>query len=42
MVEEIRGKGLGFFAVCAEPQRFVDQFMKDLNLDFTVSCFFVF
>ena len=42
MVEEIRGKGLGFFAVCAEPQSAVDQFMKDLNLDFTVSVFLLF
>ncbi len=37
MIEQIRGKGVELIAVCAQPQEPVDQFMKDLNLEFTVS-----
>ena len=37
MIEDIKGKGVGFFAVCAEPQAPVDQIMNEYNLGFTVS-----
>ena len=36
MIEDIKGKGVGFFAVCAEPQAPVDKMMKDHDLGFTV------
>jgi peroxiredoxin len=36
LFEELQGKKVGIFGVCAQPQRFVDQTMKDWGLKFTV------
>ena len=37
LFEELQGKKVGVFGVCAEPQKLVDQTMKDWGLKFTVS-----
>ena len=35
--EELQGKKVGIFAVCAQPQASVDKAMKEWGLKFTVS-----
>lgn len=36
LFEELQGKRVGIFGVSAEPQRFVDQAMKEWGLKFMV------
>ena len=36
-MDEIKAKGLGIFAVCAQEQNDVDQMMNDYNLQFKVN-----
>ncbi len=37
MLEELQGKNVGVFAVCAEPQKQVDEAVAEWGLKFPVS-----
>lgn len=37
LLEEFRGKNVGIFGVCAQPQELVDKAVREWELNFTVS-----